>query len=213
MVFKFVSAVICMGFLPVAAWAQIPHPQSAQKAEAKTLEEFQQWAKEFVVEPKANVRLPEGWFQSQFDGELGEKLAAEYAEFAKHIDGLALIIAAQKAKGQTELSASVCQKAIDRDATGLQNAAMQRMKSPTPLFTLRMVKPGEQRGFTLASFVFVEGRFCFAGKMSALNPHPGDLVTSILCTTPLSMMEKVLQDRGLLEGTAEAHLKKVGVLK
>ncbi len=200
-------------FFPAIALSQTVPDEASQEKQEGILDEFRVWAKDFIVKPHSDLRLPDGWFEKQFGGKTGEKLTLEYAEFVKDIVRLPQLIRAHRGKGQTEVKVAVTVKAIDRDATGLQNAALQQMKQPVPLYTLRMVKPGEEKGFSLASFVRVDGKFCFAGKMSALNTKPDDLVASVLCNTPLSMMEGLLQEKGLLQGSAEDYLQKIGVLK
>ncbi len=186
---------------------------SADHQVSPSADHFRAWAKEFVSEPHGDLLLAEDWFDRQFKPGIAKKLSAEYRNLAKTIDELPDLIAAQKAHGRTEVTVGRFHKAIDRNATGIQNAALQRMKSPTALFTIRLTKPGESTGFTLTSFVFIDGQYRFAGKMNALNPKPGDLATSILCTMPLAAVEKLLQEKGLIDSSAEAYLKQTGVLK
>ena len=198
--------LVSIGGLP-CLFAQDAEPQQT------SLKQFTKWAEEFVADPHGDLLVPDDWFEQQFEPATAKKLSAEYRQFSKGLKTLPDLIAAQQAKGNTEVITSVCSKPIDRQATGAQNAALQQMKSPTPLFMIRMVKPGETKGFSLGSFVSLDGKFLMAGKFAALNPQPKDMVAAILCTTPLEMMEKVLQERGLIEGSAEDYLKKVGVLK
>jgi hypothetical protein len=55
------------------------------------------------------------------------------------------------------------------EATGLQNDALKAMKRPTPLYSVRLVKPGETTGFHLWSFVRAGGGFRYVGKMAGVG--------------------------------------------
>ena len=179
----------------------------------KSLDEFRAWATAYMDHPQGNVMLPKKWFDSHFDGDTARALKAEYAKAARMYGGLGAEVAKQKGFGKIKLVVAIHTKAVDPTATGWQNAALQRMTKPTPLYSMRMMQPNAQTGFSLLSFVYTEGRFAFAGKLSALHDPKGDLATKVLCTTPIGKMEKILQDKGLIKTSAVEHLRQVGVLK
>ncbi|QDT09346.1 hypothetical protein [Planctomycetes bacterium K23_9] len=182
-------------------------------AGTKSLEEFRTWVNAYVANPQGDVLVPLKWFDEHFDAETARALKTEYRQAASMYSGIGNLVAKQKAQGKTNLELAMHTKAIDPTATGWQNAALQRMTKPTPLYSLRMVRPGATSGFSLVSFVYVDGRFAFAGKLSALHDPQDDLATKILCTTAIEKMEKVLQEKGLIKSSAVEHLKQAGVLK
>ena len=181
----------------------------------EALQSFETWAKEFAAAPHRDVLLSDAktWFANHFESDIANGLAAEYLASSKNVDGLPKFLEEAKAEGKTEVLVSRASAAIDMNANGLQNAALQRMKMTTPLFTLRMVEPGRESGSTLWSFVYSEGTFRFVGKMTALNPTRGDLVTDALCQMPLGPTEKFLKEKGLIETSAVEYLRSKGVLK
>lgn len=186
---------------------------ASSKSDAVLAQKFEKWINDFVMNPHDDIALPSDWFDQQFDSATAAKLKSEYAPFANSIGQLGKLMSAKRNAGLTEIRVSVHQKAIDRKATGLQNAVLQRMKNPVPLYSMRMIKPGDENGFSLLSFVEVGGKFRFAGKMQALSPKQGDMVLDILNTTPIESMEKLLQDKGLLKTSAVKFLQAEGVLR
>ncbi len=113
---------------------------------------------------------PEAWFKTTFGDEKGAALAAEYAENSKNFEtGLSQLLADCLKKNQTDIQVERFDKADAPGATGGQKRAMENMKQLVPLYSVRLVNPGEKYGQHLWSFVFLDGRFHIVGKMSALR--------------------------------------------
>lgn len=169
-------------------WAiafETPVPSEPVPKYPDTAEGLQKWTEDMLAADKSSDKdklssaaraaiLPdaESWFKKMFGDEAGAKLSAEYAkmagdpaDFEKTLLGL---IHARNEKGQTEVRIMRIEKADDKNATGAQKKALEAMKTPTPLYTIRFVEPGKDVGFTLWSFVYVDGGFRLAGKMRAL---------------------------------------------
>ena len=180
-----------------------------------SLDNFRQWATDFAKKPHESVVLkdPEKWFAEHFESGTAADLADEYKERMSNPRGLVNAIEKLRNKGRTEVKVRQISKAIDTSATGLQNAAMQRMKKPVTLYTLTLVEPGKESGTNFDSFAMVDGKFVFVGKFTALNPTRGDLVTDLLCSLPLANAEKLLGEKDMLKGSAADYLKDKGILK
>lgn len=179
------------------------------------LSTFENWAKEFAANPHTDVLLPdaEKWFSEHFEASSAVPLAAEYRQQTQHIGHLPAFFGKMKAEGKTVLRTREVSSAIDMSANGLQNAALQRMRPSGPLFTMEFLQPGKDSGTTLWSFIYVDGKFRFLGKMTALNPTRGDLTTDLLCQMPLGTTEKLLREKGLLNQSAVEHLQGKGILR
>lgn len=113
---------------------------------------------------------PQAWFDAIFGPEVGARLADEYAARAKLIDTLPAVFPELHAKGQTQMLVERHEDPKDPAATGYQSVAMARMKKPTRLYSVRFLEPDADAGFSLWSFVHVDGAFRFAGKMRTVNP-------------------------------------------
>ena len=110
------------------------------------------------------------WFKETFGDATGAKLSDDYAKFLGEFEPSASQLFAQMVeKGQSNIQINRFEKAGDPKATGLQNDALKAMKSPTPLYSVRFIKPGEDAGMHLWSFVFVDGGFRFIGKMNGVS--------------------------------------------
>lgn len=55
------------------------------------------------------------------------------------------------------------------EVTGLQKDALAAMKKEHPLFTVKLVKPGEKIGISVWSLVVQDGSFRFVGKMRKIK--------------------------------------------
>ena len=179
----------------------------------RSVEDFRLWVNKLIANPQTDVKLPKDWFAKHFDANTARALQADYQESLRTYGSLAAVITDQKAKGHSKVVVAMHSKAIDPTATGWQNAALQRMTTKVPLYSLRMMRPEAESGLSLVSFVAVDGRFAFAGKLGALHDPKGDLATKVLCTTPLGKFDAMLREKGLIETTGVEHLKKAGVLK
>ena len=150
-----------------------------------TADGLKQWATDMLAAEKAGEKdkfseaareaiLPnhEAWFKAMFGDETGGKLEAEYgklvADTAKYEGQIRELFHERNEKGQTEVAAMRIEKADDKNATGAQKKAMHAMKTPTPLYTIRFTEPGKDAGFTLWSFVYVDGGFRLVGKLKAI---------------------------------------------
>jgi hypothetical protein len=68
--------------------------------------------------------------------------------------------------GRTFVSVTKIESATDDNGTGSQKQALAAMKVKVPLYTVRFrEQPGTSSGYTLWSFVYVDGGFRFIGKM------------------------------------------------
>lgn len=119
---------------------------------------------------------PEAWFAETFGPDVGARLAKEYTgllgSFQDELQGLFR----QAVKdNKTEIRVTVVEKPDDREATGLQASALRAMKVPRPLYTVRLVKPGDEAGTSLWSFAHVDGAFRLVGKMRAVSEPGGAL--------------------------------------
>jgi hypothetical protein len=108
----------------------------------------------------------EAWFNKTFGSEKGAKLAADYKSKANDFEtGVTELFSKMVAEGKTEVRVSRFDRAGNSEATGAQNQALAGMKEPAPLYSVRMVRPGEELGMHLWSFIYADGSFRFAGKM------------------------------------------------
>ena len=125
------------------------------------------------------------------------------------MEGLVLAMTEKIREGNTQVSVSSISKPIDVRANGAQNHALQLMRQPTPLYTLRLIRPGQQRGTAYWSFVFVDGGMRFIGKLDGLEPNAprGDLICDVLRSLPLNEAERLLKQKGVLKESAVDYLK------
>ena len=108
----------------------------------------------------------EAWFTKVFGSEKGAKLAADYKAHLNDFEAsVTELFTKMVAEGKTEVRVSRFDKAGNSEATGAQNQALAAMKAPVPLYSVRLVKPGEDLGMHLWSFIYADGSFRFAGKM------------------------------------------------
>lgn len=109
----------------------------------------------------------EKWFIKTFGEDKGKKLSAAYAPLTNGFEDELLKMYAQQLKqNRINLSAYKLESADDKNATGAQQKALAAMVQKTPLYGVRMVEPGKDAGFHLWSFVYVDGAFRLAGKMT-----------------------------------------------
>ena len=108
----------------------------------------------------------EAWFNKTFGSGKGARLSADYKSHLSDFEtGATDIFTKMVAEGKTEVRVSRFDKAGNSEATGAQNQALAGMKEPAPLYSVRMVRPGEDLGMHLWSFIYADGSFRFAGKM------------------------------------------------
>lgn len=153
------------------------------------------------------------WFQQRFGAAAADRLAREHRQLTAKLNEIGENILACVREGKTDVEV-VRIDSLSREASGFQNGALQRMKTKTALFVVRFRKPGEKYGSSFGSFVWADGRFRFIGDLQALWPDKpkGDLTLDILCKMPLEAVEKLLQEKQLLEGSAAEYLIRNGIL-
>ena len=109
----------------------------------------------------------EKWFTDNFGADKAKGLIAEYDEMLAVFEqefGKLLEKAVKNGKSDILVYMSVPGGAMN-EATGLQKDAIAAMKNPCPLFTVKLVKPGESSGISVWSIVLQDGSFRFVGKM------------------------------------------------
>ncbi len=154
-------------------------PTSAMEDSPKALMRLMKRLSAAAVAGKRNEALAMGralvipeaakWFDEHFPEATAKRLTEEYTELAGRIDTLVDIFPMLHERGQTQLLVERHEDPKDLSATGYQSMAMGAMTKPTRLYSVRWLEPGEDAGFSLWSFVYVDGAFRFAGKMRALT--------------------------------------------
>jgi len=116
------------------------------------------------------MRDPRVWFQATFGADLAEGLAKEYAIWHARIPGLPAEVRKNRAKGRTAIFAERFDETGDVMSTAYQSIALRKAKRPLTLYSLRLVEPGDEDGWHLWSFAWVDGAYRFVGRMMALSP-------------------------------------------
>jgi hypothetical protein len=160
-----------------------PEPTSEPALRPDTVEGLHALIREIaeasVAEPEQAAALcrglalpdPAAWFERTFGGVVGARLAAEHEPVTKRFGTLPRLFQRLREDGQTEILVEVHQDPRDPLATGYQGVAMSAMKRPVPLYSVRMLQPGQSTGLSLWSFVYEAGAFRFAGEMRAVDPE------------------------------------------
>ena len=119
-----------------------------------------------------SLRLPDpgGWFARVFGRRLGVELAREYADLADDIRELVPLLRSLTGSGNTEILVERFAEPAS-SAVGYQKRALERMVNRVPLYSVRLVEPGSQRGFHLWSFVHDGASFRWVGKMKRVAPE------------------------------------------
>jgi hypothetical protein len=123
-----------------------------------------------------SLKLPDpaAWFSEHFGDDRGESLANEYAPGARELGQLVTLFTELASNGQTEIAVERFEQAGDADSVGYQSIALEAMKKTTPLYSVRIRKPGADDVFHLWSFVFDDG-FRWIGKLRSLaDADPAD---------------------------------------
>lgn len=114
---------------------------------------------------------PDKWFVETFGDETGKKLAEDYNKNVSTLaDELGKMFAQAIKKEQTEITVLKIEKADDENATGAQKDALKAMKKPVVLYTVKLIKKGEERGISLWSLAYVDNGFRLIGKLRGLAP-------------------------------------------
>jgi len=157
---------------PARAAEPVKYPESPEGLE-KLTQDIMAAVKDGKTDKAAELAksmvLPnhEAWFVKTFGEAKGKELAEQYgrqaASFDKDMVGL---IEAQLKQNRTNVKAYKLESADDDNGTGAQRAAIAAMKEKVPLYGVRLVEPGKTAGMHLWSFVYIDGTFRHAGKMS-----------------------------------------------
>jgi hypothetical protein len=144
-------------------------PEGLEKLTQDMLAAVKDGNKERAAELAKSMILPnyEAWFVKTFGEEKGKSLAEQYAGQAATFDKDAVkLFEDQLRQNRTNIKAYKLESADDNNGTGAQRAAIAAMKEKAPLYGVRLVEPGKTAGMHLWSFVYVDGTFRHAGKMS-----------------------------------------------
>ena len=116
------------------------------------------------------LRDPRAWFAATFGAEHPRLAAAvaAYETLVKDIEELPAAVRAEVAAGQSEQLVERFVHYADPHATGIQSLVMREMRTPTVLYSLRLLAPGEAAGWHLGSFAHVDGTFRFVGPLEAI---------------------------------------------
>lgn len=167
---------LCLSFVPFtdgasAASAPAEYPGTTEGIKQfieEVLTAVEAEDKEKVASLVRGMALPKPgeWFQHVFGEKTGEALATGYRKQLPTLEReLTSIFVRMVKEGNTEVRVKRFTDAADREGTGGQRRVLAAMKNPVPLYSVRMVKPGQRYGMHLWSFVYVEGGFRLAGKM------------------------------------------------
>jgi hypothetical protein len=127
----------------------------------------------------SGLALPdaERWFAATF-GPAGGAVAAEYAPLAAELPQMTEALRPLAGR-RPVITVERFADATDTGATGYQAAALSAMARPVPLYSVRLTLPADDAGPEVAyhvwSFVDVDGRFRWVGKLRPLvGTPPGD---------------------------------------
>jgi hypothetical protein len=129
-----------------------------------------------AIESVRSLLLPEAptWFLATFGEEHARALALEYAPWILRLPDLPSEVRRNAAAGKTELLVERFERSDDEMATTFQAIALRKMKTKLPLYSMRLVEPGDEDGWHLWSFAWVDGKVRFIGRLMALTPIAAD---------------------------------------
>jgi hypothetical protein len=115
------------------------------------------------------------WFAETF-GAAGERIAAEYDPLAGQLPQLVDALRPWVSAGPVDIAVERFADPADPGATGYQAAALAAMERRVPLYSVRLTASAGDAGasgvYHLWSFVDVDGRFRWVGKMRPLVGAP-----------------------------------------
>jgi hypothetical protein len=119
----------------------------------------------------ASLVLPDAgaWFRRRFGDSLGERLAADYQRSAGRIHDMAALFRDLRARQRTRIVVESFDRPGLEGAVGFQDLALQLMRPPDRLFSVRFLAADEAAGFHLWSFVREDGAFRWIGKLQPLR--------------------------------------------
>jgi hypothetical protein len=113
---------------------------------------------------------PDASFKRLFGDGPGGAVAAQYQRDAAKLEGgLFKEMQLRLKRNQTQVQVDRIEQPNDPKANGNQKRALERMQMKVPLYSVRMVAPGERLGFHMYSFAHVDGGFRWLGRMDALK--------------------------------------------
>ncbi len=116
----------------------------------------------------ASLRLEEheAWMTKTFGADLGKALSEQYKPQYEEIGSLVDVLREQYGNGLLEVDAERFQTKDNSSATGYQSAALGKMVSKVPLYSVRLVTSDRKKTFHIWSFVHEDGSFRFVGKLA-----------------------------------------------
>ncbi len=105
------------------------------------------------------------WMTTTFGETLGKTLAATYSKQSDEIGVLAALLKEQFKLGRTEILVDRFESSDDLKATGYQRAALNKMQTPTGLYSVRFRSTDGTESFHIWSFVHTNKSFRYVGKL------------------------------------------------
>ncbi len=114
---------------------------------------------------------PEAWFKQTFgDTAIGKKLLEGYKASAASFEATMMKVFEDRVKdGRTFPSAFKIEGKDDPNAARMQVEAMAVMQQKTALYTVKLGKQAGATGFSIWSWVYVDGQFRLVGKMKQIE--------------------------------------------
>ncbi len=142
------------------------------------------------------LRDPDAWFGAHFSPDMARRLVADFHKSQRPLYAMADAIAQEHNLGKRDLIIGQHSRPGDLDSNLLQHLALQAMTDLTPLYTVRLVTPGDAVGFALWSFIHDGQGFRYVGRMAAVDMAPAqDEQEQALRELPLSRVREVLGAR------------------
>lgn len=118
----------------------------------------------------ASLRLksPELWMTKTFGEDLGNALTEQYMPQSEEIGLLVEVLKEQYDAGLVEVDVGRFQTKDNPSATGYQSAALGKMLSAVPLYSVRLVTADRKKSFHIWSFVHENESFRFIGKLRSV---------------------------------------------
>lgn len=117
---------------------------------------------------------PQDYFTQHYGQPKGALLARELERSPLKLYALPAAIATEQAKGRTEVLTNAIIDAKDDGATYPQQLAIQAYQGQPPLtlYTVRLVRPKDQDGFALWSFIHDGQQFRYIGQQLQIEDYP-----------------------------------------
>lgn len=118
-------------------------------------------------EMSESLRLPDSqaWFTSVFGDEVGKLAEAEYQVLVGRGGRITSVIARTVGGGASVIKVSKSESSDAPDAARDERKALMAMKKKVPLYRVELLRPGEDLGTSVHSFVHVGGTFRFVGRI------------------------------------------------